>query len=258
MAVTRHQMIVAFDVGNSTVKCAVGRFGDWQRILRVSTEPPENLADRLVTAFLGARDSEHRGATCVCASVQPQANRAVAEAWRRLAGDEVLMVGPDLAVPLPMRVDEPQTVGVDRLLVALAARKALGAPCAVVSAGTAITVDLVDRDGAFAGGAIMPGLRLAAEALSSRTALLPLVEVPVSPSIPGTDTVSALQAGIYCSATGGASLLLDHYARSTDRPGLPVAVTGSDAHLLLGGLPARTRHLPHLLYDAMATVVSHG
>jgi type III pantothenate kinase len=132
-----------------------------------------------------------------------------------------------------MPVREPEKVGVDRLLTALGARALRGAPCIVVSAGTAITADLVDAGGSFAGGAIAPGFHLAARALHEQTSLLPLVE-PARPAEPaGRDTISAVQSGVYWSCAGGVLALIERFRLLPGCAGAAVVCTGSDASLLV-------------------------
>ncbi len=96
---------------------------------------------------------------------------------------------------MAMRVDQPSTVGDDRLVNALAAARLFGTPAIVVDLGTATTFDVVSADGAFMGGAIAPGLGLGLEALTARTAQLPRVPLVMPPHAIARDTVTAIQSG---------------------------------------------------------------
>ena len=98
-------------------------------------------------------------------------------------------------MPLAVRVDRPNEVGADRLVNALAAQRLYGTPAVVVDFGTATTFDCVAADGAYVGGAIAPGLELGLEALATRTAKLPRIELRAPARAIGRDTVSAMQAG---------------------------------------------------------------
>lgn len=117
----------------------------------------------------------------------------------------------------PLKVDYPDRVGTDRVLAAWSAWNVLGkkAPCVVIQAGTAITVDGVDEDGQFAGGAILPGLRLTLNALAGGTDLLPRLFTPASPlelpSLPGKNTEAAMLAGGVAAVVGGINHLLKRY-----------------------------------------------
>jgi type III pantothenate kinase len=111
-------------------------------------------------------------------------------------------------VPIPIRVDRPHDVGADRLVNALAAQRLHGTPAVVVDFGTATTFDCVAADGAYVGGAIAPGLELGLEALASRTAKLPRIELRAPDRAIGRDTVSAMQSGTVLGYQALASGLL--------------------------------------------------
>lgn len=111
-------------------------------------------------------------------------------------------------VPVTADVEQPQRVGIDRLLNAWAARhwRSSARPVIVVDSGTATTVDLITRDGVFRGGSILPGLRLSARALHEYTARLPLLDVDDAaagwPAVPGKNTESAIRAGLLVGQLG--------------------------------------------------------
>lgn len=134
------------------------------------------------------------------------------------------LLGRDFAPLVKNRALHPETVGADRLAQASAAWDRTGGPCVVVSMGTAITVDVVNRRGEFVGGLIAPGLRLMARALHEHTALLPEVEPARMASPVGRHTRDAIRAGISFAAEG---LLRAALARSKGR----VFGTGGDAPL---------------------------
>jgi type III pantothenate kinase len=107
-----------------------------------------------------------------------------------------LMVAGAGNMPMPIRVQRPTEVGADRLVNAVAVARLYGTPAIVVDFGTATNFDCVSRDGAYVGGAIAPGLELGLEALASRTARLPRIELREPQKAIGTDTVSAMQSGV--------------------------------------------------------------
>lgn len=128
--------------------------------------------------------------------------------------------------PLPIRVnvDEPDKVGLDRLFGAVAAKAMVppGTPAITVDVGTAVTVNLIDPDGVFQGGAIMPGPRLMGRVLHKLTAALPdaeLTEVPAA-GVPGKNTIDAIRAGITAAVQGGVGLLVERLAVGHPRPRL--------------------------------------
>jgi len=152
------------------------------------------------------------------------------------AGVELYRLGRDLDVPIPLAVDEPEAVGVDRRLDALAAFERAGQACAVVDVGTAVTVDFVDGQGTFQGGAIAPGLAPMLDALHRRTERLPEIayEAP-DPDLGtfGKTTVHAMRLGVAAAIRGLVRERVESYAEAFGA--FPVVVaTGGDMGVLEG------------------------
>jgi type III pantothenate kinase len=174
-------------------------------------------------------------------------------AWLHNRGDTMGLLARHDRLPLEIRVDSPERVGVDRLLNAVAAnffRSAKhkgGRPAVIVDAGTAVTVDFVSPDGAFEGGAIFPGRKLMAAALHDHTALLPLVAGAATPPPPvGANTAAAIEAGIHYAVAGGINQLI----RQLDAQAL-VFLTGGDAPLLLPSLDPRAILWPEMTLEGL-------
>jgi len=189
-------VIIAIDVGNTNLRVGMVRGGDVESSRRAATRGNKG-AERLSVTLDellkedGAALSEVD--TIVLASVAP----AVTAAFAELATERGirLIVADATNIPIAVRVDQPATVGHDRLVNAFAAGALYGRPAIVVDLGTATTLDVVAPDGAFLGGAIAPGLGLGLEALAERTAQLPHVSLEVPDRAIGRDTVSAIQSG---------------------------------------------------------------
>ncbi|MBO4586389.1 MAG: type III pantothenate kinase [Bacteroidales bacterium] len=151
--------------------------------------------------------------------------------------------------PLPIRLDykTPKTVGADRIADACgAAGMHPGEPCLVIDAGTCITVDFVDADGIYHGGAIMPGLKMNLQALHTFTAKLPLIDIEGVEKAPvlGRSTEESILAG-----TMGATLLAlaGFVALYKEKaPNLRVLLTGGDAEKLMASGAKGWEHVPHL------------
>jgi type III pantothenate kinase len=165
----------------------------------------------------------------VVSGVHPKRRDQLME-WLRARGQHVYLLDDPKDLPLRVLVARPEHVGVDRLLDAVAAnsRRQGGAPAVIIDAGSAVTVDSVDDNGAFIGGAILPGMRLMAKALHDYTALLPLLPVPEKPpDVPGTNTPAAMELGIFWAVAGGIAALLREY-RSYYKAKIQVFLTGGD------------------------------
>jgi type III pantothenate kinase len=163
--------------------------------------------------------------------------------WLREQGDEVWVIDTWRQLSLAVAVYHPERVGLDRLLDAVAA---LGSyhryrsPAIVVDAGTAVTVDWVEPDCGFRGGAILPGFRLMSQALHDHTALLPLIEIKQpQPSMPGRSTAQAIEAGVYYAVAGGVNALIQRLTADWTQPP-HIFLTGGDAPLLHTAIHGRT------------------
>ena len=137
----------------------------------------------------------------ILSSVVPELKPVFVRAIRMLCGITPLVVGAGIRSGLNIRIDNPAQLGSDLVVGAVAALDKYEPPLLVFDFGTATTLSVLDRKGAYLGGMIMPGLRLAVEALSSRTAQLPHINLDPPPRVIGTNTVDCMNAGaIYGNA----------------------------------------------------------
>jgi type III pantothenate kinase len=163
-------------------------------------------------------------------------------------------------VQMTIRLEEPARVGIDRLLAALAADRLRKRDHAaiVVDLGTAITVDLVNVEGAFAGGAILPGIAMSARALAEQTDALPQVALEFLDKPPlalGNSTASAIESGIYWGAVGAIRELVSQFsAPFQSRPDL--FITGGASRQVADLLKTHSavRHMPNLVLSGIALV----
>ena len=189
-------MLLAIDVGNSNLRLGAVRDGVLGTTRRAAT-PPTATPDEveiLLGSLLGLDGLrlEEIGAF-VLASTVPAATAAVETVAARLALS--CLTASATTIPFPILVERPGDVGPDRLVNAFAAARLYGVPAVVVDCGTATTLDAIDHDGAFVGGAIAPGLVMGLEALAARTARLPRVTPDLPDGPIGRDTAAAIQAG---------------------------------------------------------------
>ena len=219
------------DVGNSRIKWGIC---DAYGMITSASLPPDDLAawQEQLSAWLPRYPGPF---TWAIAGVHPERRDQLAE-WIRQRGDTVTVLESWRQLPLEVKVEQPERVGIDRLLntVALRSRTVRSVSMVVIDAGSAVTVDWVDERGTFRGGAIFPGLRLMAKALHDYTALLPEVTVRESnPPVPGTSTAAAIEAGIFWATAGGIKALVRQLAyQAEDGRHGEVYLTGGDAELL--------------------------
>jgi type III pantothenate kinase len=255
--------LMAVDIGNARIKLgcfpAAGRepLPEPERTLPLAGDAPQ-LAE--IAAWLA--DLRVADLSWWIASVnRPAATQLLDWLRSKRPQDRVtLLAAGDL--PLVVRLERPDMVGVDRLLDAVAANalRTPHRPAVVVDVGTAITVDLISPDGEFLGGAILPGIGMSARALHEFTDLLPAVEMaePIAPPPAlGTATVAALRAGLFWGAVGGIRELIERLTDSSAaRP--QVFLTGGAGPALAAALGAAVRHVPHLTLAGIAIAARAG
>ena len=146
-------------------------------------------------------------------------------------GTAVLVVGRDLHRPMSLAVEAPESVGIDRVCCAAAAYDQTREACVTASFGTAITIDCVNNEGVFLGGAILPGLKMQAHGLHEGTAVLPEVSVEATGTVYGANTEQAIRNGILYGAVGALREITERYA--TELRAWPhLVVTGGHAELI--------------------------
>lgn len=171
----------------------------------------------------------------------PPVDKVIREALSRFLGKDVYFVGEDIVPSMPIITDNPEEVGSDRIVNAVAAHDLFKDAVIIVDFGTAITVDLVTKKGEYAGGAIAPGAGISAEALFTRTSLLPRVELKRPAHVLGTNTIEAIQSGIYYGFSGLVDGIITGIVKEFgQRP--PVMATGGVSAAFKGG----SRFITHM------------
>jgi type III pantothenate kinase len=276
VASNQAQNVIAVDIGNSRMKV-----GCIARAATVEGQPgglpvPEVTADFAIEHATGqfdsvglaswcelhARDAQtwlvasvHRGAADRLSTTVTEwsATARVDSCIRRLMYRDV---------SLPIHVDEPERVGIDRLLAAFAANRLRDPDRAaiIVDLGTAITVDLVDETGAFCGGAILPGIATSARALAEHTDALPRVamdQLENPPDVVGKSTIPAIESGLYWGALGAVRELISQMSAPL-KAAPDVFLTGGASakvsELLAMKARYKIRHVPHLVLSGIALV----
>ena len=219
--------VLACDVGNARVHLARVR-GD--RVSGQQALPLDGLSG-LSEALKALWRDMGEGRKVVACSVNPDGLKALEAAAADALDQQVLVVGRDLPLPIETNLPHPADIGTDRLCAAVAAYDHLGAACVVADFGSAVTIDCVDAEGVFQGGAILPGLQMGAESLAARTSRLPHVKLTQPRRVFGKDTTEAIVGGLISGARGALRELVEAYATKLGQ--WPVVVlTGGDARLV--------------------------
>jgi type III pantothenate kinase len=236
-------MLLTIDVGNTNTVLGVFRGEDLIANWRLTTARQQTVDEYGVLTrnlfTLAELDRDAIGGVII-SSVVPPVNWTLGEMARIYFGKKALFVEPGVKTGMSVLVDNPLEVGADRIVNGVAAFHKYGGPCIVVDFGTAITFDVISERCEYLGGVIAPGLGISSEALFSRTAKLPRVEIKDPGKVIGTNTVTHIQAGLYYGAVDMVDGMLARIKAELGKDAAVVA-TGGQARLVARG----SKHIQH-------------
>lgn len=227
-------MLLAIDIGNTNV--VLGVFDD-ERLVenwRVGTKTQITADEyamivRDLFNFTGIAFQQIDGV--VISTVVPPLLPIMVEMSRKYFKLEPMVVSDQLKTGITIKYDNPREIGADRIVNAAAAFHRYGGPLIIVDFGTATTFCAVTQKGEYLGGAIVPGVKISAEALFQRASKLPRVELAKPASVIGKDTVSAMQAGIIYGYAGLVDGIVERMKKEL-ADGAQVIATGGLAELV--------------------------
>ena len=220
-------MLLTVDIGNSMVTMGVFEEADLVTTLRIATESRRSADEYglMLTNLLQLNGIDRSKITdvCICSVVPPLTGvfEAVSETYFQI---KPLTVTAGVRTGLQISYDNPKDVGADRIADAVAAKELYGQPAIIVDFGTATVFDAISKDGVYLGGAISPGISVAAEALFLNTSQLRRVELVAPKLAIGQNTTAALQAGL---VLGYAELVKGLVARIKEELGGSAVVVGT-------------------------------
>jgi len=229
-------MLLAIDVGNTNSVIALFDGEKSVAQWRSSTSTVRTADEYAVwlSQLMGMADYKLSDVSeCIISTVVPQSLFHLRNLSRRYFEREPFVIGHDNVPGLEVRITKPSEAGADRLVNAVGAFTAHGGPLIVVDSGTATNFDIVGADGGFEGGVLAPGINLSMQALHEAAARLPRIAIEKPEKIIGTDTVGAMQTGVYwgyiCLIEGLIEKIKAEYGQS-----IKVIATGGIASLFEG------------------------
>ena len=241
-------MLLAIEQGNTNTLFAVHDGESWIAQWRAATDSSRTadeyavwLSQLLHMAGLqfGVLDS------CIISSVVPQSIFNLRNLARRYLHVEPLVIGENAELGIQVRIDKPSEAGADRLVNALGAHIVYPGDLIVIDSGTATTFDVIAADGGFEGGVIAPGINLSMEALHSAAAKLPRVAIQKPQRVVGTDTVGAMQSGVFWGYVALIEGLIARIKAERDKS-MTVIASGGVASLFHGATTAIDHFDPDL------------
>ena len=244
-------MLLALDVGNTNI--TIGAFrgdqltGRWRlRTIREQTVDEWGVLLRNLFSLSGLELESAGG--IIISSVVPVINPILAEMVRKYFQREAVFVTAETDLGIRVLYDNPREVGADRVVNGVAAWQLYGGPAVVVDLGTAITFDVISREGEYRGGLICAGIGMAISGLFSKTALLPMVNFAAPEKLIGTNTMGSIQSGLYYGSLGMIDGILERLIAELG-PDTKRIATGGNAGLIREG----SRLIQHVDEDLTLT-----
>jgi type III pantothenate kinase len=198
-------VLLAIDVGNTNTVLGLYEGDRLVHHFRIATNrsaTSDEMGELMLSLVERRRIDPASIEGSILASVVPQANRTFVEACTRSFRGPPIVVGPGVKTGMPILVDQPNEVGADRIVNAVAGWARFKRPLVVVDFGTGTTFDAVSERGEYLGGAIAPGIDISMDALFARAAKLPRVELKKPARVIGKNTIHALQSGLLYGYAG--------------------------------------------------------
>jgi type III pantothenate kinase len=231
-------MLLTIDVGNTNTVLGVFRGEELVAHWRLTTARMQTVDEYgvLIRNLFTLKELDPREVQgVIVSSVVPPMNWTLAQTSKIYFQQKAMFVEPGVKTGMAVLVDNPQEVGADRIVNGVAAFHKYGGPCVVVDFGTAITFDVISAKGEYLGGVIAPGIGIASEALFSRAAKLPRVEIKDPGKVVGTNTVTNMQAGLYYGAVDMVDGMLLRMKNELGGSKVRVIATGGQAKLVAKG-----------------------
>jgi type III pantothenate kinase len=227
-------MLLTIDIGNTNITLGLyqkDQLGPRWRLATAHERMPDEYGLQFV-GLLAHADYAPSSVNGIClASVVPPLTGKIIEACRQYLHQEPLVIDAGVKTGVRVRYEDPRAVGADRIVDAAAVQCLYGGPACVVDFGTATTFDAIDEKGDYLGGAIAPGIGIAAEALYLHTAKLLRVDLQRPPSAIGRNTVHAMQSGLLFGYVGLVEGMVARF-RSELGPNMKVIATGGLAEIV--------------------------
>ncbi|HVP00568.1 MAG TPA: type III pantothenate kinase [Bryobacteraceae bacterium] len=230
-------MLLALDAGNTNI--TIGAFeggsliGRW-RLRTIKEQTADEWGILMRNLFTLSKLDLSAVDGVVISSVVPAVDQPLEAMSQRYFQREPMFIGYQTNLGIGIRYDNPREVGADRLVNSVAGFRKYGGPCIVVDLGTTINFDIVARNGDFLGGVLCPGIGMSISGLFAKTARLPMVDFREPAKLIGSNTVEALQSGLYYGFLGMIDTLVERISAELGE-GTKAVATGGQGALIAHG-----------------------
>lgn len=253
-------MLLAIDVGNTNMvfgiydnEKLIGSF----RISTNDTSTSDEIGMQILQYYHFKGIEPKKTSAVIIASVVPPAMYSLTNAIRKYLSLHPLVVGKDIDAGMVNLYNNPREVGIDRLVNGVSAVKRYGAPLIIVDIGTAITFDAIDENGAYLGGAIFPGIKVAMEALFMKASKLPRVDIAATDVAIGRTTVQSMQSGAVRGYVGALTGIIEDMKNELSGD-VKVIATGGMGRMMAEHCPLINAVDPNLTLDGLHMIYKNN
>ncbi len=249
-------MLLTIDIGNTNITLGAYNSGYLAFTARLATDPRKTddqyaIEIKHILSLYNIEGEQIED--CIIASVVPSVARSVSHAISKLCEIVPLMLGPGVKTGLNIKIDNPAQLGAVLVAGAVGAIDSYKMPCVVIDMGTASTISVLDRDGAFLGGVISAGVRLTLKALTENTALLSSIPIEAPKSVIGTNTTECMQSGLVYGTAAMLDGLLEQITQELgEKP--TVVATGGLSRDIITHCKTNIIYSENLLLDGLRAI----
>lgn len=192
-------MILAIDIGNTNIViggCENEKILFMERLTTMHTATVTEYSIYFKSTLELANIDAKSVSGAIISSVVPSVTDTVKEVVKRLCGADAMVIGPDVNTGLTIKIDNPEQLGSDLIVDAVAGIKEYGAPVVVIDMGTATTISVINKNGEYIGGMILPGMMISLNAMVEKTSKLPKIGLEKPKQLIGTNTVDCIKSGM--------------------------------------------------------------
>ncbi len=250
-------MVLVVDIGNTNIVVGVFKgneiIGNWRMVTR--SEKTSDEYGTFILNLLNYNNIDYKKiSSVIVSSVVPDVMHSFENAMKKYFKIDPLIVGPGIKTGITIATSNPREVGADRIVDIVAAYEQFGGPLIVIDFGTATTYDVVSEKGEFKYGITAPGIIISADALWSKTAQLPRIEIKKPPTILATNTVTSMQAGLIYGYIGQVEYIVKKIKEEMHNDNIKVIATGGLGRLMADETSSIDVYDPHLLLKGLKII----
>ena len=247
--------IIAVDIGNTNIDIGLFLEDKEDFVKSIPGGSKTKLTNCMKSAWqkipvIESSKEDKRNGVIVVSSVKPAWTEIIREIAQTDLDEEIHIIGKDIPLPMQLWVDEPDKIGTDRVVSAAAAYEVAEDAVIIADFGTAVTIDLVDQNGIFLGGVILPGFEISAKALRDYTAQLPNIKITKPKAPYGKNTADAINCGLYYSIVGALEEIIRRYSEEFGKWPQTV-ITGSAAKIIASDCEFIDNYVPNLVINGI-------